>query len=96
MLIGLLRHSERKVQLAVLGALRNLSFGRTNDTNKVTIAQDHGLLELIYQLRSSRSTEVRELVTGVLWNLSSCEVSEGRCLFWTMCTVAYVMLLSKV
>ena len=77
-LIGLLRHNERKVQLAVLGALRNLSFGRMNDTNKLTIAQDHGLLELIYQLRSSRSAEVRELVTGVLWNLSSCEVCEEK------------------
>lgn len=73
LLIGLLRHPERKVQLAVLGALRNLSFGRMNDTNKMTISQDHGLHELVYQLRSSRSTEVRELVTGVLWNLSSCE-----------------------
>jgi len=35
-LINQLNYPEMKVQLAVLGALRNLSYGRLNDDNKVS------------------------------------------------------------
>ena len=34
-LINQLNYPDLKVQLAVLGALRNLSYGRLNDDNKV-------------------------------------------------------------
>ncbi len=35
---------------------------------------EHGLTEILLALRMSRVAEVRELLTGLLWNLSSCEV----------------------
>lgn len=54
--------------------LRNLSYGRQNDENKRAIKTAGGIPLLINLLRKSIDAEVKELVTGVLWNLSSCEV----------------------
>ncbi len=71
--MNLLRHSETKVQITALGALKNLSFGRTMNENKQLIGSDHGLTEIMALLKKSRASEVRELLTGLLWNLSSCE-----------------------
>jgi catenin delta-2 len=45
---------------------RNLSYGRQNDENKRAIKNAGGVPNLINLLRKA-------LVTGVLWNLSSCE-----------------------
>jgi hypothetical protein len=53
---------------------RNLSYGRQNDENKRAIKNAGGIPSLINLLRKSSDGEVKELVTGVLWNLSSCEV----------------------
>jgi hypothetical protein len=53
---------------------RNLSYGRQNDENKRAIKNASGIPSLINLLRKSSDGEVKELVTGVLWNLSSCEV----------------------
>jgi len=53
---------------------RNLSYGRQNDENKRAIKNAGGITSLIALLRKSNDAEVKELVTGVLWNLSSCEV----------------------
>jgi hypothetical protein len=72
-LIGQLRNEDTKVLMPVLGALRNLSFGRSNDENKLMIVREQGLQELMLALKMSRITEVRELITSVLWNISSCE-----------------------
>ncbi|XP_064385497.1 catenin delta-1-like isoform X2 [Halichondria panicea] len=77
-LVNQLRRPETRVQMAVLGALRNLSFGRANDENKMEIAGEHGLAEILLALRMSRVAEVRELLTGLLWNLSSCEEMKLR------------------
>ena len=73
-LVAQLRRPETRVQIAVLGALRNLSFGRANDENKMEIAGEHGLAEILLALKMSRVVEVRDLLTSLLWNLSSCEV----------------------
>jgi hypothetical protein len=54
---------------------RNLSYGRQNDENKRAIKNAGGIPSLINLLRKSSDGEVKELVTGVLWNLSSCEVA---------------------
>jgi len=51
-----------------------LSYGRQNDENKRAIKNAGGIPSLINLLRKSTDGEVKELVTGVLWNLSSCEV----------------------
>lgn len=53
---------------------RNLSYGRQNDENKRAIKDAGGIPLLINLLHKSADAEVKELVTGVLWNLSSCEV----------------------
>lgn len=56
------------------GALRNLSFGRKNDENKRTIRNANGIPVLVRLLRKAADNQdIKELVTGILWNLSSCE-----------------------
>lgn len=77
-LVNQLRNMDTRAQIAVLGALRNLSFGRTNEQNKLEIAGDHGLTEILLALKKSRVAEVRELLTSVLWNLSSSQVGAER------------------
>ena len=42
----------------MLGALRNLSYGRSNEENKLEIAGEHGLSEIMLALRMSRVPEV--------------------------------------
>ena len=54
---------------------RNLSYGRQNDENKRAIKNAGGITALVRLLRKTTDNEVKELVTGVLWNLSSCDVS---------------------
>ena len=73
-LVKQLRNMDTRAQIAVLGALRNLSFGRTNEANKLEIAGEHGLTEILLALKKSKVSEVRELLTSVLWNLSSSQV----------------------
>lgn len=60
--------------LIIFGFFRNLSYGRQNDENKRAIKDSGGIPLLINLLHKSADAEVKELVTGVLWNLSSCEV----------------------
>ncbi|XP_048241638.1 armadillo repeat protein deleted in velo-cardio-facial syndrome homolog isoform X7 [Haliotis rufescens] len=72
-LIQLLSNDFPEVHKAACGALQNLSYGRTNDENKKAIRNEGGIPELIRLLRKSHEDDVRESVTGVLWNLSSCE-----------------------
>lgn len=72
-LVMLLSHESPDVYRNACGALRNLSYGRQNDENKRAIKNAGGIPSLINLLRKSADGEVKELVTGVLWNLSSCE-----------------------
>lgn len=55
------------------GALRNLSYGKTNDDNKLEIRDRGGIPALIRLMKRSHDDNVREACTAVLWNLSSCE-----------------------
>lgn len=71
--MSLIRHQDTKVQITVLGALKNLSYGRVTDQNKHVIASDNNLTEIMIALKNSRVSEVRELLTALLWNLSACE-----------------------
>ena len=57
-LIGQLRNEDTKVVMPVLGALRNLSFGRINDENKLMIVREQGLEELMVALKIARVMEV--------------------------------------
>ncbi|XP_051542005.1 splicing regulator ARVCF isoform X2 [Myxocyprinus asiaticus] len=71
-LVGLLDHPKPEVHRKACGALRNISFGRDN-FNKVAIKNSDGIPALLRLLRKTSDMEVRELVTGTLWNLSSHE-----------------------
>lgn len=55
------------------GALRNLSYGKTNDENKLDIRDKGGIPALIRLLKRTQDETVKETITAVLWNLSSCE-----------------------
>ncbi|XP_064476497.1 splicing regulator ARVCF-like isoform X1 [Ornithodoros turicata] len=73
LLIELLDQEIPEIQRNACGALRNVSYGRQNDENKRAIRNAGGIPALIRLLRKTPDNEIRELVTGVLWNLSSCE-----------------------
>jgi len=72
-LINLLNQDSLEVQRNACGALRNLSYGRRNDENKKMIRNSGGIVCLVNLLRSCNDNELKELITSVLWNLSSCE-----------------------
>ncbi|XP_059090371.1 catenin delta-2-like isoform X2 [Tigriopus californicus] len=72
-LVNLLSHDTPEIHRNACGALRNLSYGRQNDENKRAIKNAGGIPSLVRLLRKTADNEVKELVTGVLWNLSSCD-----------------------
>ncbi|CAL1535445.1 unnamed protein product [Lymnaea stagnalis] len=72
-LIRLLGHDLVEVHKNACGALQNISYGKNNSENKRAIKNENGIPELIRLLRKTDQVEVKDSVTGVLWNLSSCE-----------------------
>ncbi|XP_054470851.1 plakophilin-4-like isoform X2 [Anoplopoma fimbria] len=72
-LVDLLDHKALEVQKNSCGALRNLVYGKAMDENKIAMKNAGGIPALLRLLRKTVDAEVRELVTGLLWNLSSCD-----------------------
>ncbi|XP_014345117.2 plakophilin-4 isoform X2 [Latimeria chalumnae] len=72
-LVDLLDHKVLEVEKNACGALRNLVYGKATDENKIAVKNAGGIPALLRLLRKTIDAEVRELVTGVLWNLSSCD-----------------------
>ncbi|XP_062390012.1 plakophilin-4-like isoform X2 [Sardina pilchardus] len=72
-LVDLLDHKVLEVQRNACGALRNLVYGKATDDNKVAVRNAGGIPALLRLLRKTVDAEAREVVTGVLWNLSSCD-----------------------
>ncbi|KAM7365727.1 hypothetical protein PAMP_016640 [Pampus punctatissimus] len=72
-LVDLLDNKVAEVQKSACGALRNLVYSKATDNNKVALRNCGGVPALLRLLRKTTDNEVRELVTGVLWNLSSCD-----------------------
>ncbi|NWU65892.1 PKP4 protein, partial [Pterocles burchelli] len=72
-LVDLLDHRVLEVQKNACGALRNLVYGKSTDENKIAMKNVGGIPALLRLLRKSADAEIKELVTGVLWNLSSCD-----------------------
>uniref|UniRef100_A0A3Q4BVL0 Uncharacterized protein n=1 Tax=Mola mola TaxID=94237 RepID=A0A3Q4BVL0_MOLML len=75
-LVDQLDHKVAEVQKSACGALRNLVYGKATDNNKVALRNCGGVPALLRLLRKTTDNEVRELVTGVLWNLSSCDAAK--------------------
>ncbi|XP_035272053.1 catenin delta-2 isoform X3 [Anguilla rostrata] len=73
LLVDLLDHRMTEVHRSACGALRNLVYGKANDDNKIALKNCGGIPALVRLLRKTSDVEIRELVTGVLWNLSSCD-----------------------
>ncbi|XP_061654896.1 splicing regulator ARVCF isoform X2 [Phyllopteryx taeniolatus] len=72
MLVDLLDHPKAEVHRKACGALRNISYGKDHN-NKMAVKNCDGIQALVRLLRKTSSMEVKELVTGTLWNLSSHE-----------------------
>ncbi|KAM9487401.1 plakophilin-4-like isoform 1-T1 [Clarias gariepinus] len=72
-LVDLLDHKVVEVQKNACGALRNLVYGKATDDNKIAVRNAGGVPALLRLLRKTVDAEVREIITGVLWNLSSCD-----------------------
>ena len=72
-LVQLLNSEVVDVHRNACGALRNLSYGKTNDENKIDISNRGGIPALIRLLKRTQDESVKESITAVLWNLSSCE-----------------------
>ncbi|XP_076858667.1 plakophilin-4-like isoform X3 [Brachyhypopomus gauderio] len=72
-LVDLLDHKVLEVQRNACGALRNLVYGKATDDNKIAVRNAGGVPALLRLLRKTVDAEVREIITGVLWNLSSCD-----------------------
>ncbi|KAM8933443.1 plakophilin-4 isoform 2-T2 [Pelodytes ibericus] len=72
-LVELLDNKVLDVQKNACGALRNLVYGKSTDENKIAVKNAGGVPALLRLLRKTGDQETRELVTGVLWNLSSCD-----------------------
>ena len=70
-LISHLQSRQDSVLSSTLGALRNLSYGV--ELNKRVIASGWGLSNFMQLLVRTQLPELRELTTGVLWNVSSSE-----------------------
>uniref|UniRef100_A0A8C7HHZ5 Catenin (cadherin-associated protein), delta 2b n=1 Tax=Oncorhynchus kisutch TaxID=8019 RepID=A0A8C7HHZ5_ONCKI len=73
LLVDLLDHRMADVHRSACGALRNLVYGKANDDNKIALKNCGGIPALVRLLRKTTDVEIRELLTGVLWNLSSCD-----------------------
>uniref|UniRef100_A0A1A8J1D7 Catenin (Cadherin-associated protein), delta 2a n=1 Tax=Nothobranchius kuhntae TaxID=321403 RepID=A0A1A8J1D7_NOTKU len=73
LLVDLLDHRMSEVHRSACGALRNLVYGKANDENKIALKNCGGIPALVRLLRKTTDVEIRELLTGVLWNLSSCD-----------------------
>jgi hypothetical protein len=72
-LVNLLNSEVVELYRNACGALRNLSYGKNNDDNKLEIRDKGGIPALIRLLKRTQDESVKESITAVLWNLSSCE-----------------------
>ncbi|XP_064602948.1 catenin delta-2-like isoform X3 [Liolophura sinensis] len=72
-LVEMLASDFPEVHKNALGALKNLSYGKENDLCKKAIRSCGGIPCLVRLLRRPLDDEVKDLVTGVLWNMSSSE-----------------------
>ncbi|XP_078276497.1 plakophilin-1-like [Rhinoraja longicauda] len=70
-LINLLRTKDVNVQQSACAALRNAVY--KNVINKVEVKRNDGIKQVLQLLRETRDPETKKQITGLLWNLSSCD-----------------------
>ncbi|XP_054608664.1 plakophilin-2 isoform X2 [Dunckerocampus dactyliophorus] len=68
-LLHLLHSDDEEVQGAAAGALRNVVY--QSSENKMEVKDNAGVATALRVLKSSRDTETRRQLAGLLWNLSS-------------------------
>ncbi|KAL9978718.1 hypothetical protein ACROYT_G016268 [Oculina patagonica] len=90
-LVRLLDHELEEIHRSAAASLRNLSYSKSRDENKLAIAECYGIEALIRLLKRTRRDEVKEVVLGVLWNLSSCEDLKLRIL--EICLIVMVTII---
>ncbi|XP_066915341.1 uncharacterized protein [Clytia hemisphaerica] len=73
LLVKLLDHEDEDCQRNAAGALRNLSYGKFVNDNKIAIYECGGIEACVRLLYRTSWIEVRQHVTGILCNLSSYE-----------------------
>lgn len=73
LLVQLLDHEDEDCHRNAAGALKNLSYGHFIEDNKMAIRNCGGITACTRLLYRTSWIEVREHVTGVLWNISSIE-----------------------
>ena len=76
-LIDMLNSDIPEIQKNACGCLRNICYGRDNDENKRAIAACGGIVALVNLLRKTPDVQVKEEISGALWNMSSCDVSRS-------------------
>ncbi|XP_028399626.1 lipoxygenase homology domain-containing protein 1-like isoform X2 [Dendronephthya gigantea] len=72
-LIRLLDSRNEDIHRGAAGTLRNLSFSKENDENKVHICRCDGVKAMMRLLQRTDRVELKELLLSIIWNLSSCE-----------------------
>ncbi|XP_059806459.1 plakophilin-1-like [Hypanus sabinus] len=70
-LINLLKIKNTNVQQSACAALRNAVF--KNVTNKLEVKKHDGIKQALQLLRETTDPETKKQITGLLWNLSSCD-----------------------
>ncbi|XP_060701457.1 plakophilin-1 [Hemiscyllium ocellatum] len=70
-LINLLGIKNNNVQQSVCGALRNAVYKNVN--NKLEVKKNGGIKPILQILRETNDLETQKQITGLLWNLSSCD-----------------------
>nr|XP_047125279.1 uncharacterized protein LOC105849224 isoform X2 [Hydra vulgaris] len=71
MLVKLLADDDEDCYRNAAGALKNLSYGRFLDDNKLAIQNCGGVIACSKLLYKTSSIDVREHITGILYNISS-------------------------
>ncbi|EGT42064.1 CBN-JAC-1 protein [Caenorhabditis brenneri] len=73
-LIALLRSDSPRIQKNACACLKNLSYGKENDANKMAVMEADGVRHLAEVLRTTHDASVKEEATAALWNLSSMDM----------------------
>ncbi|CBJ25105.1 Fibronectin type-III domain-containing protein [Caenorhabditis elegans] len=73
-LIALLRSDTPRIQKNACACLKNLSFGKENDANKLAVMEADGVRLIAEVLRTTHDASVKEEAAAALWNLSSADM----------------------